>query len=177
MRSAVLLSFLAACSVGEVPGNGAVSDSGTADGSGSGSDCIDRKTPATAHGHSGVPTDTRGGQGCIMSGCHLTGMTGLDAPEFQFAGTLYKTGGTAPNPGATIRIKSGTMEAKAVADSAGNFYVEVGVLPAMPFPANTFATACPTTTPMTTALTTGGGNCNAGVGCHTSSMPITLADQ
>jgi hypothetical protein len=173
MRSALLLSLLTACSVGAVPGNGEVADAGTADGSGSGSDCIDRKTPATAHDHGGG--DTRAGLGCIASACHLAGMTGTDAPEFQFAGTLYKTGGTMPNPGATIRIKSGAMEAKAVADSAGNFYVEVGVLPAMPFPANTFATACPTTTPMTTALTTGGGNCNAGVGCHTSSMPITLA--
>src|SRR4051812_44801274 len=160
MRSAVLISFLVACSVGEVPGNGAVSDSGTADGSGSGSDCIDRKTPATAHDHGGTPGASNAGIGCVTPNCHAAGSTGPGAPEFQFAGTLYKTGGTMPNPGATIRVKSGTMEAKAVADSAGNFYVEVGILPDMPFPANTFATACPTTTPMSTALGTGDGNCN-----------------
>ena len=176
MRSAVLFSWLVtACSVGEVP-------SGTADAGGmTGSDagasaCIDRKTPTIAHDHgNGV---THAGEPCITSGCHLPASPGSGAPSFQFAGTLYKTGGSMPNPGATIRVKSGTMEAKAVADSAGNFYIEVGTLPAMPFPATTSVTACPTTTAMSSQLTAGppnGGNCSVG-SCHDRVMPMTLAD-
>lgn len=176
MRSALLVSslFVVACSVGEVVGN--TSDGGS-DGSGMGSACLDRIMPAgEAHVHSAAAGGgTNAGMGCVISGCHLASAPGTDAPGFQFAGTLYKPGGTTPNAGAVIRVKSSAgMEVKGYTDSAGNFSISAGVL-MNPFPATTNATACPTTTPMVGSLTTGGGNCNA-AGCHASNMPITLAD-
>jgi hypothetical protein len=113
---------------------------------------------------------------CVVSGCHLASALGANAPGFQFAGTLYKPGGTMPNAGAAIRIRSSAgMEVKGYTDSAGNFGISSALM--NPFPATTNATACPTLTAMEGPLTTGGGNCNNAVGCHGSSMPITLADQ
>jgi hypothetical protein len=162
--------FVAACSVGEVSGN-------ASDGGEMGSACVDRIAPAgEAHVHT-AGGGTNAGMACVVSGCHLASAPGTDAPGFQFAGTLYKPGGTMPNAGAIIRVKSSAgMEVKGYADSAGNFSISSGTL-MNPFPATTNATACPTSTPMVGSLTTGGGNCNNAVGCHGSSMPITLADQ
>lgn len=177
MRPALLLSgFLAACSVGEVPlgdGGGVAMGSDAASAA-----CVDRKTPIDAHLHASGGT-ANAGNACLVAACHLPGAQASGAPQFQFAGTLYKTGGTTANPGATIRVTSGATTATAVSDTAGNFYIEVGILPAMPFPATTNVTACPTATPMSGQLVAGipnNGNCNTG-GCHAATMPITLADQ
>jgi hypothetical protein len=168
MRCELLVSslFAAACSVGEI----------ASDGGGGGSACVDRIMPAgEAHVHA-AGGGTNAGVACVVSGCHLDSGPGTGAPGFQFAGTLYKPGGTAPSAGAVIRIKSSAgIEVKGYTDSDGNFNISAGAL-ANPFPATTNATACPTSTPMVGALTTGGGNCNAD-GCHASNLRITLADQ
>jgi hypothetical protein len=167
MPRALLASslFVAACSVGELANDGGGGDSA----------CVDRIVPARdVHVHA-AGGGTNAGTACVVSGCHLDSAPGTGAPGFQFAGTLYKPGGTTPNAGAVIRIKSAAgADVKGDTDSAGNFNIPAGAL-ATPFPATTNATACPTSTPMAAPLTTGGGNCNA-TGCHASNMPITLAD-
>jgi hypothetical protein len=97
----------------------------------------------------------------MEAGCHLTGQTGIGAPPYTAAGTVYKLDKTTPNAGAVIRVKSGAATLTAVADDAGNFHLAG----AFAFPAKTEATACPDTSAMAGAITTGGGNCN-GAACH-----------
>jgi hypothetical protein len=180
MRSALLFGvLLTACSVGEVSGTGAVADGGGTMADGGGTACLDRLVPAAAaHDHGNTPGNTNAGLGCVVAACHFPGNTGTGAPEYRFAGTVYKTGGTTPSAGAVVRVKAADgTEYKGYTDSAGNFSILASAAPATAFPATTSTTACPTATPMVGQLQPmGGGNCNA-EGCHGSTMRITLADQ
>src|SRR4051794_11121582 len=92
-RTALLLSSLwvAACTVGELPE--ASNNQGTDAGGEMGNGCQNRNaTPDPPHDHGGVAGATNAGMSCVASGCHLEGATGTDAPAFEFAGTVYKTG-------------------------------------------------------------------------------------
>lgn len=161
LRTVVISSLiLAACDVGEIPGAGGGGDGGgggTTDGTATGNGCVDSVTPASpAHIHTDGGT-SNAGQGCMNLGCHLAGGLG---PMFTFAGTVYADmAGTAPKPGATVKVEFGTTVISAVADTDGNFYSTQDIT----LPAKTLATACPTVAPMVGMIVTGGGNCN---NCH-----------
>jgi hypothetical protein len=184
MRTVFLLTslFVAACTVGEI---GSSKNTGTPDAGGTttdaaptGNGCINRVAavdPAYAHGGAGGPTHA--GESCVVAGCHLANNPGPNAPGWQFAGTVYKTGGTVPSAGATVQIKSAAgMTVTAITDDAGNFHIGAGMLP-NPFPATATTTACPTLTPMVSPLAQGGGDCNGGGSCHGGTAgKITLAD-
>lgn len=181
-RAALLLSclFVAACTIGELPNNGGnpgtdAGNSGT-DAKPTGNACVDRLVPAgVAHPHL-AGGSTHAGEGCLLAGCHLANNPGTNAPPFQFAGTVYKPGGTTPSAGATITVKaSNGMTTTGVTDAAGNFGIAAGSLP-NPFPATVSVTACPTLTPMISTLSQGGGNCTS-TGCHGTALPVSLADQ
>lgn len=182
MRLVLFTSLLlAACSVGEVgtANNTGGDGGGTTDGSKDPNACVNRLTPADPkHTHAAGGTSNQG-MNCIVAGCHLNSALGTGAPGYQFAGTLYVTGGTTPSAGALIRITSGTMVLMAYSDADGNFSFPAGSIPGN-FMANTNVTACPTVMPMTTQLVGGGGgganSCNL---CHTNGAgaqapPITL---
>jgi hypothetical protein len=159
IRTAIVSIFLAAaaCDVGELPN--LTGDGGGGGGDGSGSDC----EPISANIPSGHHND---GMACIVAGCHLPGNTGAGAPEWSYAGTVYKDpAGTMPYPGATIIITMGGMTQKIIAGDNGNFFISPDQLaaPDNAMTANTRGSACPTTRPMVGALTQGGGNCN---NCH-----------
>lgn len=168
-RTVLLLSslFVAACTVGKLPGNNGGDDDMPGPDASNG--CMNRNaTPDMAHEHGGVAGATNAGLGCVEGGCHLEGMTGTDAPAFQFAGTVYKMGATMPSPGAIVTItNAGGMTISTIADTAGNFHIPAGML-ANPFPSNVNVSACPTINKMVSqmATTTGGGDCNGGGTCH-----------
>jgi len=181
-RTALLLSslFVAACTVGEIPRTGGADDTpGTdagnpgTDGGAVGNGCVNRAAADVPHQHAG--NVTHAGENCMQAGaCHAQGT----AQPFQFAGTLYKSDGTTPSAGASIRVKpmAGGAGITLLTDTAGNFSVAAGALP-MAFPALTDATACPTVKPMVGSLAqNGGGACNS---CHVvgNAGRITLADQ
>ena len=175
MRSAILLFCLlvAACSVGEVPANNIAPDGGGP----SGGDCVNRfSPPGPAHiNEDGLGTNAR--MGCVEANCHGQPL-GPGAPQWQFAGTVVKPGGTTASAGATVRIKSaaGTV-IEAVTDDAGNFSIPAGTLP-NPFPATVTVTACPTTTAMVSAIAQGQNDCNASGTCHGGAQgPINLPDR
>ncbi len=149
-----LLTVLAACDVGEVPGPGGGTDAPGA------ALCVDRGQVGAAHLHAG--NVTHAGEGCIAVGCHLAGSLGAGAGAYTAAGTVYKADGTTPNGGAVVRVVMGSTTLKGFADDAGNFFITGAVT----FPANTDTTACPDVTRMSGALTQGGGNCNGGAACH-----------
>lgn len=181
MRTALLLSslFVAACTVGEPPKGASGTDAGTAGGDGAtGNGCVDRLAlPDPAHVHL-AGGGTNAGQGCVVAGCHLASAPGTNAPGYQFAGTIYKPGGTTPNAGVTVTVKSMTtnMTTAAITDDAGNFSISAGSL-MMAFPATVNASACPTLTPMVSQLSQGGGNCTSAA-CHGgTTAAVTLADQ
>jgi hypothetical protein len=173
MRTALVSTglFVAACSVGEVDDDGA---------------CVARLAPpqVEAHQHANIATNpTHAGENCIVGGCHLNNNLGLNAPGYQFGGTVYVTGTTNPSAGATVRIKSGTTVLKTVTDDAGNFHFAAGLLSGA-FTATVDVTACPTVTPMVAPMMGGGGagagSCNL---CHApagspgaTTTPITLAN-
>jgi hypothetical protein len=141
--------WLAACDVGELPG---LTGDGGADASGNGCDTIAATIPT---GHHNPPMTT----GCMSAaGCHNQALgLGTGAPEYSYAGMLYKADKVTPYGGATIVVKLGSAVKKTVASDNGEFYMVPGVAGIDP-PTNT--------QPMVGALTQGGGDCNKG-GCHT----------
>lgn len=177
-RIAVILAFaIAACDVGSVVSNNqggpdGSTNSGT-DGSGgsnNGSNC-DQVAANAPDGHHNA------GQACLQSGCHLIGNTGANAPEYSYAGTLWRdAGGASPYPGATIEIVVGGTTHKIVTATNGNFMLPPALAPAPTngAPGTTKASACPSTTPMNGQLVDNGGNCN---NCHRTggtTTPINL---
>ena len=115
----------------------------------------------------------------MQAGCHAAGGGG---PAFQFAGTIYKTDGTTPNPGVTIKFTTTggmSIDPPIASDDGGNFYCYAGTI-ANAFPALTTASVCPATdAPMTDQLAADTGPaCNS---CHvaggTAGAVITIADQ
>lgn len=144
--------------------------------------CADRvATPGLLHTHAapvvaGNPSNA--GQGCMLAGtCHGPGPA-VGAPEYQFAGTLYKIDLVTPQAGATIRVKNMAGQiATAITDTGGNFFIPANTLQ-NPFPSNTQATACPQLTPMQSQVAQGQGNCNQGGTCHGTggAQPMTLSD-
>jgi hypothetical protein len=171
IRTALVLPLIA-CSVGEVPTNGAGPDGG-----GGANACVARVAPAaTAHTHI-AGGGTNAGMNCIAGGCHLAGNTGTDAPPYQYAGTVYVAGSRNPSAGATVQIKAGGMVYPALTDDAGNFNFAAGTVPGM-FTATVVVSGCPAVMTMPDALVSGGDptdkNCN---GCHGpggGQQPITL---
>jgi hypothetical protein len=163
-RIVIIFSLcLAACDVGELPG--LTGDGAGGDGSGNG--CI----PVAAQilpGHHVPPMVT----GCMSAaGCHNAGLgLGTNAPEYSYAGMLYKADKTTPYGGASIVVKLGAAQKTAIAADNGEFYMVPGVAgidpPTNAMTALTSASGCPTVAPMVGVLTQGGGDCNKG-GCHT----------
>ena len=167
-RIAVIVSLLlaAGCDVGSVNAahNGPDGSNGSPDGSGSGSnpgsncDAI-VATPPTDHHNSG--------QACLQAGCHLIGNTGPSAPEYSYAGTLYRDAtGASVFPGATIEITIGGSTHKLVTGDMGNFQIPpaLAAAPTNAAPGNALASGCPLANkPMTGQLVQNGGNCN---NCH-----------
>ena len=166
MRWLLLISFLAACTTtidSTGPGSSGspeAPDAGTTvgggGGGGSGSDagttsmfpCKDLGT-ANGNGHHNA------GQDC-MQGCHNHG--------FTLSGTLYNAAGTAALPGATITVTDSAGKTfDLVTAQNGNFYTGQSVT----FPISVYASACPTSMPMTASIANGNGGCNKS-GCHAS---------
>jgi hypothetical protein len=170
IRSALVLSCLFACSVGEVPTN-------TGPDGGNGSACVARVAPpGPSHTHL-AGGGTNAGQNCVAAGCHLAGNTGTDAPAYQFGGTVYAAGTTTPSAGATVQLKVGTMVYPALTDEAGNFSFPAGTVQGT-FSATVVVSACPAVMSMPDALTSGGNpsenNCNGCHGLAGTKPPITL---
>jgi hypothetical protein len=181
--------LIGACTVGEVSlgqNNNGTDGGNNTDGTNQTNPrdvCSDRGTPGAPHIHTAAPADARGGLGCVAVGCHLTGQLGVGATAYAFAGTVYKqVGGTAPNPGAVVRIfKEGpvgtfTKIASGVADDAGNFRIAGNYTD---FPYVTDVSACGADAPvlgirpMIGPIGNTNGNCNGGAACH--AVPGTLA--
>jgi hypothetical protein len=171
MKHAMALLFLlVGCTVGEVPLGGGGGGDGGGSGSGDGGSnlvCVDRNAaPAAAHAHAGDINDTRGGQSCVVGGCHDPG----GAQPFGAAGTLYQADGVTPSAGATIRFfpAGSTTPITSLTDTAGNFHFSAIQVNEGSFPAKTEVTVCPSTRPMVSQVLTSpliGGNCNS-AGCH-----------
>jgi len=179
-RIAVILSLalVAACDVGSVVSNnqggadgsiGGSNGSNGSDGSNAGSNCsaVVTDTANLPNGHHNA------GMTCMTAGCHLIGNAGAGAPEYSFAGTLYKdTGGTQPYAGATIIVTVGGTQHKVVTSAtgdagpgAGNFFIAKALAtpPSAAMTGTTSASACPNTNAMAENLVDNGGNCN---NCH-----------
>jgi hypothetical protein len=179
-RIAVILSLVAAvaaCDVGSVVSNnqggpdGSIGSNGSngSNGSAGGSNCeaIVTDTANLPNGHHNA------GMTCMTAGCHLIGNAGAGAPEYSYAGTLYKdTAGTQPYAGATIIVTVGGTQHKVVTSAtgdagpgAGNFFIAKALAtpPTAAMTGQTAASACPNTTAMTESLVDNGGNCN---NCH-----------
>lgn len=164
LRSVVICSFLlGACDVGAIPGIGPDGNNPMPDmsGSGSGDVCVDAVTPAAAKHTHAASGNSRRGEACQSAGCHLNGNTGTGAPAFSFSGTISTASdGATPKPGATIKLIFGSTTIASVSDEDGNFYSTQTITP----PGRTFATSCPTLTPMVGKITSNGdANCN---NCH-----------
>jgi hypothetical protein len=166
MRTAVLISSLlaTACTVGEL---------GTGDGGSTSNACVERITPpSVAHKHKDDGT-AHAKRGCVAAACHLAAAPGIDAPAYQFGGTVFKADGITPSAGVTVHVKSKSgMVATGVTDDAGNFNIPADSLPD-PFPATVTATACPTLSPMVAPLAAGGGDCNSG-SCHGGATAVIM---
>ena len=191
-RAALLVTslFFAACTVGDLPRTnpGGDDNPGTdagntppgVDAAPTGNGCVNRAVADTAYVHSAAAGGgTNAGKACMDAACHGQGGQG---PQFQFAGTVYKTGGTVASAGVTVRVTSGAGAAAPdyITDTAGNFHIPAGTLMGA-FPgAKVLVTACPTAPArMATPLNQGDGNC-ARAGCHVAAGgqgPITLSDQ
>jgi hypothetical protein len=170
-RIAVICAiFFAACDVGSVATNnqgGPDGGTGGSDSGSAGSDCEAVNTANAPNGHHNA------GLSCMTVGCHLIGNAGAGAPEYSYAGTLYKDlQGTQPYGGATVSIVVGGQTYKMITattgdagDGAGNFFIPAAL--ATPstaaMTATTKVSACPNTMPMATPLVDNGGNCN---NCH-----------
>lgn len=161
------LGLVFGCSVGEVPiGGGGDDDTGVDSGTNPGA-CATRISPAsTAHDHGGG--DTRAGQSCIVTGCHLAG--GGGGPPYLWAGTIYQPDGTTPAAGVEVRLlpNDGGAALIAKSDTAGNFKFDDNLT--NPFGANatTLASGCPAPdSKMAGKLTAPNqGSCNNGTACH-----------
>lgn len=173
---------MSGCNVGEVPINQIGVDGGpTGDGTPAGDGgiqpnvCVDREPAAKVnpfHTHSApvnANNPSNAGQHCIQAGCHAAGGAG---GQFTFAGTLYGSDGVTPDPGGAfiMIVASGSAGVNAnspYTDTAGNFYIGPAEGDDIPnaFPAQIWATACPTITPMTQAVQAGQGDCFT---CHTT---------
>jgi hypothetical protein len=80
---------------------------------------------------------------------------------------LFKADKTTPYGGATIVVKLGAAEKRAVSSANGEFWLtpeQIGP-PTNEMMGTTSASGCPTVQPMVTPLLTGSGDCNKG-GCH-----------
>ncbi len=163
------LAVLAACTVGEAPlGGGSTPDAAGSDhsppgdaaviphgdGAVAGSDadtafhCRDQVTAGLDNGHHNP------GQDC-QNGCHNHG--------FTVSGTFYSTvNGGAPVAGATITVLDAAGQTFDMhSGTNGNFWSSTPVT----YPLTVTASECPTVTPMTSPVPSGGGGCNKG-GCH-----------
>lgn len=165
--------FLVACDVGSVATNnqGGPDASTGSNGSNTGSDCEQVATATAPNGHHNA------GLSCLAQGCHLIGAAGTGAPEYSYAGTLYKdVNGATPYAGGTVIVTIGGQTYKMVAAATddmattgtpgiGNFWIPAAL--ATPstsaMTGTTSATACPNKLPMATPLIENGGNCN---NCH-----------
>jgi hypothetical protein len=139
--------------------------------------CVNRLTPPDApHMHLAGGTSNKG-LNCIVAGCHLPSSPGTNAPKYQFAGTVFASGGGS-SPGAVVRIVTPAKVLETYADADGNFHFDAGSLMGS-FTANTGVAGCPTATKMTGTLsdTAGptGNSCNS---CHvnggSAGGPMTL---
>jgi hypothetical protein len=192
-RTALLLSslFVAACTVGEIPdknpatpGTDAGSGSGTTDGGANANGCVDRLPPPAADAHSHLAGGgTNAGMDCTLGGCHKKGALGAGAPEFRFAGTVYKADGTTPTVGAVVLFTSGAKKTPFYTDSAGNFNIRADD-PSLATPfsnGNVSVTGCPTIHPMGGLVTEGTPLVGCGSsGCHGpggTGGKLTLPDQ
>lgn len=160
MRTVLFLGLLlTACSVGEV---GGADDTA----------CVDRIVPPGGQHNHLADGQTHAGMNCIVAACHLANNPGVNAPGYQFAGTVYAAGTTNPSAGLTIQIKSGPMTLTGVSDAAGNFSFPAASLPGT-FMATVAITACPTVMPMTTQLVSGTAGANSCNLCHAASGGTT----
>jgi hypothetical protein len=158
-----------ACDVGSVLAN----STGVDGGSGSGiMDCPPAQaTPTAAHMHI-VGGTSNAGMACVAAGCHLQGstgtnsITGLPAPVYNYAGTVYITGGGTPAAGINVLITLGGTTKKWLTDADGNFYVADPLQAAPTAQMQATTKACQTPTAMVGVLGAGQGNCSAGLTCH-----------
>jgi hypothetical protein len=160
----VSLLVLAACDVGELPG---LTDSGGVTGD-SGNGCAPLVAAAdvvAGHHPEGHQSRTIG---CMSAaGCHNAAQAPA-GPVFSYGGLLFKADKTTPYGGATIVVKLGTAEKRAVASANGEFWLtpEQIAAPTNEMQGKTDASGCPNVAPMVTPLVAGSGDCNKG-GCHT----------
>jgi hypothetical protein len=157
----------AACDVGTVLANSTNDGGGSGSGSGSGiMDCPPAQaTPNPAHMHI-VGGTSNAGMACIAAGCHLDGTTGTNAPVFNYAGTVYNTGGATPAAGINVLITLGGTTKKWMTDADGNFYVQDPLQAAPTATMQASTKACQTPTAMSGVLGAGQGNCSASGTCH-----------
>lgn len=167
-RIVVIFSLcLAACDVGELPG--ATSDSGGMGMMDTGNGCAPLAATVPT-GHHPADHESRT-TGCMSAaGCHNAALgLGAGAPEYSYAGLLYKADKTTPFGGATIVVKLGAAQKSTITSDNGEFYMVPGAAgidpPTNTATANTSASGCPNVLPMAGILTAGGGDCNKG-GCH-----------
>jgi hypothetical protein len=150
--------------------------------------CVDPSVAIGAHHVHIVGGTSNAGQACVVSGCHLVGATGVNAPPWMMAGTVYLADNTTPNAGVIVTVTDAAMvKHTSVTDDNGNFYVQDDG--SLTFPAQSKvtygSTKCGTINSMSgalvaTAAPATGNNCN---GCHVpggvapQSTPISLAPQ
>jgi hypothetical protein len=165
MRRLLLISLLAACTTTidstDPQGSPEAPDAGTAVGGGGGggggggvdagatTSMFPCKNLGTANGNG----HHNAGQDC-MQGCHNHG--------FTLSGTLYGAAGTTALAGGTITVTdSAGKTLNLVTAQNGNFYTSQAIA----FPITVYASACPTSMPMTASIANGNGGCNKS-GCH-----------
>lgn len=155
-----------ACDVGTVLAN-STGDGGSGSGSGSGiMDCPPAQSPPNAAHMHIVGGTSNAGMACIAAGCHLQGSTGTNAPVYNYAGTVYNTGGATPAAGINVLITLGGTTKKWLTDADGNFHVADPLQAAPTAQMQASTKACQTPTAMTGVLGAGQGNCSASGTCH-----------
>lgn len=166
LSAAVVTASMTACDVGALPGfapDASMGGSGSGSGSNVANVCEELNPGGAPDGHHNE------GMACIAAGCHSETNPGPGAPPYSYAGTFYTDAtGTAPLAGATVFVKLGGKEVKALTASNGNFFITPGIggleTSTNAMTGNTRVSGCPTvSTPMVGALVAGGGNCN---NCH-----------
>jgi hypothetical protein len=160
-------SVWVACDVGTVLAN--TSGDG---GSNATPDCpAAQSPPIPAHMHI-VGGTSNAGMACVSAGCHLQGstgtnsVTGLPAPVYNYAGTVYNTGGTTPAAGINVLITLGGTTKKWLTDADGNFFVADPLQAAPTALMQASTKVCQTPTAMVGVLGAGQGNCSATATCH-----------
>jgi hypothetical protein len=119
-----IFTLLTACGGGGGSGGGGSEQSSTATTSSSPSIVSCNNTQGSAISARNN-TSHRIGQSCLT--CHTAGGS---ATAMTVAGTIYKSGGTTGNPGATVRLythNSNELVATLVTDKCGNFYTTAAV--------------------------------------------------